>query len=252
MNGIHPLLLSAYTPETAADRLLSQTKRGSFAVTLNVELLARAATSPDFAAILRTADAMVCDGIGGRLLLSVGHPRAAIPRIPGIDLGYAVLARATGEGRSVFLLGGKEGIAEKAALCLKEKLPALQIAGTYHGYFGKSDLPALRGLIIASGAEIVIVCLGSPRQEEWIAQNRRYLPNVCLYLPLGGSLDVWAGEILRAPLPLRKAGLEWAWRVARQPRRLIRLGRAAWALWGMDPQKWDFHFLKSTILFPIQ
>lgn len=252
MNGIHPLLLPAYTAETAAARLLSQKGRGSFAVTLNLEILARAAASPEFADILRNADAMVCDGVGARLLLSAGHPRAAIPRIPGIDLGHAVLALAATKGRSVFLLGAKAGIAEKAAGRLQAQLPPLQIVGTYHGYFGKADLPALRGMIAASGAEIVVVCLGSPRQEEWIAENRRYLPGVRLFLPLGGSLDVWAGELPRAPLPFRKLGLEWAWRIAHQPRRLIRLGKAGVELIRMEPEKRDFSFLKSAILFPIQ
>lgn len=244
MNGIHPLLLPVYTPETAAAYLLSQTGRGSFVVTLNFELLSRTLTSHDFALLVQKADGKICDGIGARLLLAIGHPTAEIPRIPGIDLGYATLRLAAKQGLSVFLLGGKDGVADKAAARLQRDFPTLQIVGTAHGYFGKSDLPGLRGLIHASGAEIVFVCLGSPRQEEWIAKNRRYLPSVRLFLPLGGSLDVFAGEICRAPVCLQKAGLEWMWRVAHEPRRIARLWQAGIRLLSVFPEKWDFHFLK--------
>lgn len=226
MNGIHPLLLPANTPEDAAALLLNAKGRGRFVVTLNFELIARGASSSEFAAIAEIADGRICDGSGGRLLLSLSHPKARIPRIPGIDLGFALLRLAAKRGLSVFLLGGKPGVACKAADNLRKAIPALQIVGTAHGYFQKADLPALRGMIRASGAELVFVCLGSPRQEEWIVQNRRYLPSVRLFLPLGGSLDVWAKEVSRAPRVFQKAGAEWVWRIARDPRRLVRLWRA--------------------------
>ena len=226
MNGIHPFLLPVYTPDSAAAFLLSQTGRGSFVVTLNFELISRAMTSPKFADLVKTADGRVCDGSGGRLLLAMGNLGADIPRIPGIDLGYAVLRLAAKQGLSVFLLGGKDGVADKAAARLKNAMPNLRIAGTAHGYFQKADLPGLRGKICTSGADIVFVCLGSPLQEEWIANNRRYLPDVKLFLPLGGSLDVYAGEVCRAPALFRKAGMEWVWRAAVNPHRLVRLGRA--------------------------
>ena len=190
MNDILPLLLPAETPDTAASYLLNQTGGGHFVVTLNFELLARALSTPAFADLANLADHRICDGIGGKLLLSLSHPQARIPRIPGIDLGYALLQHASERGVSVFLLGGAEGVAQQAARNLTEQLPRLRIVGTYHGYFHKTDTPALRGMIRASGAEIVIVCLGSPRQEEWILKNRRYLPSVRLFLPLGGSLTL--------------------------------------------------------------
>lgn len=226
MNGFHPLL-PADTPDTAAAYLLSQTGGGSFVVTLNFELIARALSDPAFANLIHAADGRICDGIGGKMLLSLSRPQTKIPRIPGIDLGLSVLRHAAQEGKSVFFLGAQEKIADKAARRLQTELPALQIAGTYHGYFGKADLPALRGMIHESGAEIVIVCLGSPAQEQWIAQNRRYLPRVRLFLPLGGSLDVWAGQVPRAPRLLQALGLEWIFRIAGRPRRALRLGRAA-------------------------
>ena len=233
MNGkrkiIPPALLPAYTPEDAA-RLLLLANGGVFVATLNFELISRGAADPRFAALLRTADCRVCDGIGGAILLRRKYPDGKIPRITGIDLGYASLALATQRGIPVFLLGGRPGIAARAEKRLRAVLPGLCVAGTAHGYFGKADLPALRGRIRASGAEIVIVCLGSPRQEEWIAANRRYLPSVRLFLPLGGSLDVWAGMVSRAPLLWQKIGCEWLWRILHAPGRIGRLWAAGYAL----------------------
>ncbi len=252
MNGIHPLLLSEATPEAAAHRLLSQTKGGSFVVTLNLELLVRALSSPNFAHLVGQADKIVCDGIGAKWLLKIGHPHTTIPRIPGIDLGYAILGLAEARGLSVFLLGGKEGVAEAAARRLQKSFPHLSIAGTAHGYFSKSDLPALRGRIRTSGAEIVFVCLGSPLQEEWILNNRRYLPNVRLFLPLGGSLDVFAGAVRRAPLLWQSMGAEWVWRIAHEPSRIGRLWQAGVNLCSISAEKWEFLFQKCDILFRIE
>ena len=250
MNGLFPLLIPAASPKTAADFLLSQAKRGSFVVTLNFELISRALTNPDFAAILQAADYTVCDGSGGRLLLKRMYQRANIPRIPGIELGYAALELAAEQGKSVFLLGGKESIAQTAAERLQKDIPMLKIAGVYHGYFTSSDLPALRGMIRRSGAEIVIVCLGSPLQERWITENRRYLPMVRLYLPLGGSMDVWAGAVRRAPALLQKTGMEWVWRIASDPRRTGRLLHAGANLCRLsrNRERWRS---KVEIMFPI-
>lgn len=226
---IHPALLSAHNPQDAA-RLLMQAKGGAFVATLNFELLARGAADPSYAALLSFADYRVCDGIGGAILLRRKHPDRSVPRIPGIDLGYALLELAAKQGTPVFLLGGRPGVAKRAANRLRATLPALRVVGVAHGFFQREDLPALRGMIRRAGAKIVIVCLGSPRQEEWIAANRRYLPSVDLFLPLGGSLDVWAGEVARAPRLWRQAGAEWLWRILHAPERFLRLLSAGGAL----------------------
>lgn len=241
--NIHPALLPARTPNAAA-RMLLAANGGGVVVTLNFELLSRAAASSAFAKLICDADHRICDGIGGQLLLRRGHRGKRIPRIPGIDLGYALLCLAAEQKLPVFFLGGKPGVAERAAGRLQGLLPALRIAGTAHGYFTENDLPALRGKIRASGAGLLIVCLGSPRQEEWIVQNRRYLPEVRLFLPLGGSLDVWAGDIRRAPTLWQKAGIEWLWRILHAPERILRLLRAGANLF--------LFFQKSEILFQIE
>lgn len=229
MNGIfkpiHPALLKAHTPQEAA-RLLIRAKGGAFVVTLNFELLARAVSCPDYAKVIASANARICDGSGGALWLQQQAKDYLAPRIPGIDLGFALLQECAAQNRAVFLLGGAEGVAARAAERLQKAISDLRIVGTAHGYFQAADLPALRGMIHQSGAELVIVCTGSPRQEEWILQNRSYLPSVRLFLPLGGSLDVWAGTVTRAPACFRRCGLEWLWRLIGQPSRAIRLGKA--------------------------
>lgn len=221
-NRIHPALLPANTPEDAA-RLLFSAKGGAFVATLNLELLARAYKDAAFLRRLQSADYRICDGIGAKLLLRKSDPTTRIPRIAGIDLGFSLLSLAARRGISVFLLGGKPGIADAARRELHKAYPELRIAGVAHGYFPPCDLPALRGLIRSSGAELLFVCMGSPLQEDWIAANRHYLPSVRLFLPLGGSLDVWAKALPRAPRLWRKVGMEWLWRILRQPSRILRL-----------------------------
>ena len=232
---IHPALLPADTPETAA-RLLIQAKGGAFVATLNLEILSRAAKDPHFQRLLRQADYRICDGIGAKWLLQCGYPHTRVPRIAGIDLGSAVLSAAAEEGRSVFLLGGRPGVAHKAACRLKAVYHQLHLAGCAHGYFSPSHLPLLRDRIIASKASILIVCLGSPRQENWILQNRAHLPSVRLFLPLGGSLDVWAGDLSRAPILWQKMGAEWLWRILQEPCRILRLAGSCTVFWDL-PRK---------------
>lgn len=225
--SVHPALIPVSTPEAAAEFLLTNARAGDFAVTLNWEMIARALENPAFRERIAAAPFRICDGIGGKWLLSWGHRGEKIPRIAGIDLGMAILRRAAEERIPVFFLGGREGVAERAAERLCAELPALMVAGCYHGYFPSRDLPALRGMIRRSGAQIVIVCLGSPRQEAFAAEQGSYLPSVKLFLPLGGSLDVWSGSVPRAPLPMRRAGLEWLWRISLSPARVARIVTAA-------------------------
>lgn len=230
---IHPLLIPANTPQAAASFLLAQKRSGGFVLTLNTEILARGLSDPAFGNLIACAPYRVCDSIGAKWLLTMENPQWRVPRIAGVDLGRGVLAVCEKERIPVFLLGGRPGVAESARENLGKAHPDLPIVGTAHGYFSHSDLPALRGLIVRSGAEVVFVCLGSPMQEEWILRNRRCLPKVSLFLPLGGSLDVYAGRLPRAPIFWQRAGLEWLWRILTAPdrgRRIRRLQRAVCVL----------------------
>ncbi|MBQ9736618.1 MAG: WecB/TagA/CpsF family glycosyltransferase [Clostridia bacterium] len=165
-------------------------------------------------ALLRRADVLVADGYGCRLAARLSGSTPP-PRIAGIDLAEALLAGGEAFGARVFLYGGKFGVAHRAAILLGAKYPRLRFA-TADG-FGADPLDE----ICAFSPHFVFVCLGFPRQEKWIAQNAAALGAVCL--GLGGSLDVWSGDLPRAPRAVQKAGLEWAYRTLREPHRITRL-----------------------------
>lgn len=232
--SLSPYFLPVQTASSAASFLLSQKGSGDFVLTLNIEMLAQGLTDPDFARIIRNTPYRICDSIGAKIICRLFEPKTGIPRITGIDLGMAILELCAREKIPVFLLGGKEGVAEQAKdrLCRMHK--RLPIVGTSHGYFSQTDIPSLRGAIRRSGARVVFVCLGSPLQEKWIIENRSALPEVKLFLPLGGSLDVYAGKSRRAPCLFQKIGMEWLFRLLTSEetdKRTRRLTSALWILW---------------------
>lgn len=187
--------------------------------TPNPIMVHRAMKDKHFCEALNRGDLTVADGVGlvyGARIM--GLP--SLPRVAGIDLAEDTLAYAEGAGLRVFLLGGKAGVAEQAAKRLRERFPSLTICGTHHGYFEDGESHAICRRIREARADVVFVCLGSPRQELWIDQNRGDLATVWLFMGLGGALDVWSGTLRRAPRAVSKAGMEWAWRMAREPRRL--------------------------------
>lgn len=176
--------------------------------------------------IVNSAGLVIPDGIGvvkaARIL---GTPLKG--KVAGIDLGRRVLSFAAEDGRAVYFLGGKPGVAEEAARRLTEELPDLRVAGVHDGYFCKSgaENDAVLARILESGAEILFVCLGAPAQEKWIAENRAALPSVRILAGLGGSLDVYAGMVKRAPDIFIRLGLEWLYRLLCEPWRIGRMMR---------------------------
>lgn len=205
----------------AAAWLQGAAERPAHIVTANPEMVMLAREHAGLAAALQDADLVVADGIGvvwaARLL------RQPLPhRIPGIDLTSRLLDVAAQTGAGVFLLGARPGVAEEAARRLKEKHPGLVIAGTHHGYLDPGDEERVVRQINASGAALLLVAMGVPRQELWIARHRDRLA-VRLLIGVGGAFDVYAGRVRRAPKWLQELGLEWAYRVLQEPRRLTRL-----------------------------
>jgi len=198
-------------------RRLSQEK-ASIVFTPNAVMSERARRDESFRKALMRADFRVPDGMGvvlaARLMgLSLRE------RVPGIELGEAVLARLSQIGGRVFFLGGAPGVASRAAQEMRRKYPGLTVVGTHHGYFSDKDSSAICRCIARTRPHFLAVCLGSPRQEEWVASHMSELSAIPIIITLGGSLDVWSGDLRRAPLPFRQAGLEWLWRMLRQPRR---------------------------------
>ena len=174
--------------------------------------------------LLCRADLLLPDGAGILLASRLHADRPLHHRLPGIEAGEMVLRLAAEQGHPVYFLGGEAGVADKAAAHWKERLPTLIVAGAHHGYIStEQEQSQVLQDIRQSGAEILPVCLGFPAQEEWIVQNRAVLPSVRLFMGLGGSFDVWAGNLRRAPRIFRATHLEWLWRMLRQPRRLAQL-----------------------------
>ena len=196
-----------------------------FAVTPNALMLSDCTRSPEHLRLLSHASLILPDGAGIlRAAARAGTPFAH-GRVAGIDFGEALLQASAQRGERVFLLGGKEGVARRAADRLRERYPALCIAGTYWGYFDRDgeENRNLIGFLRACRPSVLLVCLGYPAQEEWIFANLPRLPSVRAAVGLGGSFDVWAGDVKRAPLLWQRAGLEWAWRMLREPRRMEQL-----------------------------
>lgn len=199
-----------------AERMVRAERTAVF--TPNPVMLENAVRDPDFHAVLRRAELKLPDGVGVVLaarLLGEGR----LCRLSGVDMARGVLALAAKRGYRVFLLGGRAGVAEEAARRLKARLPRLCVCGTRSGYFSAGESAAVLEQIRRSRADILLVCLGSPRQETWIDRNREALGGVRLFMALGGTLDVFAGRVRRAPVFVQSVGLEWLWRMALEPRR---------------------------------
>ncbi len=212
----------------ATDRLRSSAAAGvrETVFTPNSEIVQACIDEPALFDVVNAATLIIPDGIGvvkaARIL---GTPLKG--KVAGVDLGRAVITFAAEDGLPVYLLGGKPGVAEAAAEKLQKTHPALQIAGMRDGYFAKTgpETDAAVEAVNASGAKILFVCLGAPTQERWIVENRDRMPGVCMFLGLGGSLDVYAGTVKRAPQIFIRLGLEWFYRLLKEPRRIGRMMR---------------------------
>ena len=195
----------------AQEGLQSGEKRVFF--TPNLEMLSGAKKSDGICRVLNSADVSLPDGFGVRLV-SFLLGREVKNTAPGIDFGEELLKMANECGYKVFLLGGKDGIAQKAAKNIKSRYKNIEICGTHTGYFLCSEEDMICKKINSSGADILFVCRGFPRQESFVTRSRHKLYSVKVIACLGGTLDVWAGISKRAPAPIRKMHLEWLWRIA--------------------------------------
>ena len=192
--------------------------------TPNAEIAQLAAESTEIRDLLSRADLLLPDG-AGIVLASEILKTPLKEKVAGVDFGERILALAAQDGYSVFFLGGKPGIAELAAQKKILTYPTLSVAGAKDGYFKKEGIEndAVLREINESGAQILFVCLGAPTQERWIDENKDRLPSVKLLLGLGGSLDVYAGAVRRAPEFFIRARLEWLYRLLKEPRRIGRM-----------------------------
>ena len=205
--------------EAATEHILEFVRTNAHAqvVTLGTEMVVYAQRDTAFRSVINEAALVLCDTIG--LLLGARLRGSRLQeRVTGVDLIARLCNAAGAQGYGIYLLGGAPGVAEGAARVLQQRFPALRIRGTQHGYFSDEDSPAVVAAIKAAGADILFAGLGFPRQEFWIA---KHLPatgcNVAL--GVGGSLDVLSGNVQRAPERWRRLGLEWLYRLYREPQR---------------------------------
>lgn len=189
-------------------------------IAVNPEKVIKAQGDPLLLGQLRRAGLLIPDGIGvvaAARLLRLGR----MARVAGSELMPAICERAARRGHRIFLFGASPEVNQKTVEVLSRRFPGLQIVGYQHGYLQEREMPALIDRINSSGAEILFVALGSPKQERWID---RYLPQLRVKVcqGVGGTFDVLAGQVKRAPAFLRKLHLEWFYRLVTQPKRLAR------------------------------
>lgn len=199
-------------------------RRKIHVVTINPEMIARQVQNSFFREVLLQADLLVPDGIGIVWGIKFLYGET-FRRIPGIELAEALFARGCEQGFRFYLLGGKEGVAEKAAHSLRIRYPGLQIVGYHHGYFQEDQ--EIVTSINRTSPEVLLVGMGSPRQELWIHVHREKLVPLVL-MGVGGGLDVWSGTKKRAPRLWCVLGLEWFFRVLQEPGRLKRIVPTFW------------------------
>lgn len=211
------------TPEQAAGRAMELIAAGGthYVVTPNPELVQMARHSEDYRATLNGADLVLPDGVGVVYAAKI-LDRPLKGRAPGIDFASALCQRLSRTGGRLFLLGARPGIAELAAAELERAHPGLTVCGTHDGYF-QEDGPVVAA-IRESGADVVFVCLGAPKQENWMKANGAAC-GAKLLVGLGGSLDVFAGQVKRAPEGFQKLGLEWLYRLLKEPARIGRMAK---------------------------
>lgn len=197
------------------DEALQYAEKGQV-VTINPEMILSAKSNPDFAEIINSAELVIPDGIGVQLGLKIlGHN---VRRIAGIEFGRKLIDKFA--SHSTAFVGAKPEIIQKAVENLKKEVPNLNAVYVQDGYF-KDDDRVLDELTVAN-PKLVLVALGSPKQEIFISKAKNLLPNA-LFIGLGGSFDVWSGVVERAPEIWQKLGLEWLYRTVKEPKRFKRI-----------------------------
>lgn len=202
---------------TARIMEFARTGAGAQVVTLGTEMVVYAQRDRRFRSTVNASALSLCDTVG---LLGVARRRGASlrERVTGVELIEHLAAAAAAQSVPVYLLGGADGVAAEAARVLQRRFPGLRVAGTHGGYFSENETPGVVGAIASSGARVLFVGMGSPRQEFWLAEHLR-ATGCGVGIGVGGSFDVIAGRIARAPRLVRRFALEWLYRLAKEPHR---------------------------------
>ncbi len=187
-------------------------------VTINPEMFEYASKNSDFSNIIKEAEMVIPDGIGVKIALDINGAR--VDRIPGIDFAKRLLKESAINNIPVAVIGAKEEVIVKAIQNLEKEISDLNVVYYHNGYF--DDDMAIYNELLSKSPKLILVAMGSPRQEVFI-YNAKNVLKPALMIGIGGSLDVWSGNIKRAPKVFQKLGLEWLYRTVTQPSRLKRI-----------------------------
>lgn len=208
---------------TALDIIRGYVRSGRphIVVTADASGIVIAQEDEEYRRIVNTADLVTPDGAGilkGAAML--GAP--LIERVSGVDLAREICRMSAEDGFGVFFLGAAPEVAQEAADRLREMFPEMRVAGVHHGYFGPEQDAEVAAMVRDSGAKALLVAMGIPRQEKWI---RRHLDElgVSVAMGVGGTFDVFSGRVRRAPEWMQRHGLEWAYRLVRNPRKISKV-----------------------------
>ncbi len=232
-------LLNVWADDLSMDQLLAQMEgSGGVVFTVNPDHLYHLQYNPAFVQAYQSADIITVDSHYVRLALRMlGRP--VVNRLPGSDIVPALCARsATNPDVRIFLLGAQPGVAQKAREAMNAKAGRELVVGAHGPSMNfvndPAEIDATLEKIVASGANMLLVGLGAPKQEIWISSVRHRLPQVRVMMGVGATIDYEAGAVKRAPMLLRRLGLEWTYRVSTEPRRyLMRYVRSSKFLWWM-------------------
>jgi N-acetylglucosaminyldiphosphoundecaprenol N-acetyl-beta-D-mannosaminyltransferase len=220
--------LPVHIGENYADWLLLRHRQGigSKVITLNAEMAMQADLNPDLKRVIQQTDLVIPDGAGVVLYFRLkGH---RIQRCPGIELAEAVLQTLSAED-SVFFYGAAPGVAEAAAHHWQQRSLQLKIAGIQHGFVTPEEQPTFQARLQAAQPTVILLALGVPRQELWMRDHQHLCPNA-IWIGVGGSFDIWAGNKTRAPEWFCNNHLEWLYRLYQEPwrwRRMLALPKFA-------------------------
>ena len=205
------------------DKLIKKDKN-AYVVTPNVDHIVKLETDKELQEVYKDADLILTDG-KPLLWISKFYKTPIKEKISGSDLFPLLCEMAAEKGYNMFFLGAGEGVANKAAQNLTNKFPKLNIVGTYSPPFGfekdKKEIEKIINMVNKANTQILIVGLGCPKQEKFIHKYRKEL-NVPISLGLGASLDFEAGNIKRAPKWMSDNGLEWLYRLSKEPKRMFK------------------------------
>lgn len=220
VGDVFDLRMASLTMDEVVAQLRMPSPRPRLVMTVNVAIMWMASVDPKLQRIIEDSHVRVADGMG--VLWAWRALGRRLPeRIAGIDLMGELVGAAAQDGRSIYLLGARQEVLDTLRGVFEERWPGVRIAGARNGYFDESDHTEVVDDVRRSGADLLFIGMPSPFKELWAAEHLDEF-GADLVLGVGGSFDVLAGYVPRAPRIMQRAGLEWAWRLACEPRRMWR------------------------------